>query len=235
MPGAFAHPKGCIKTTLTHESKIVMPMAIMGAKFYMSLTLPTPLKAFKSREDFYTSIHKLSMLDAQLQPHILDNAFFSGLDKLFLEHLYPSFQAFGMPALMDARYNQNRAPAVDDDEEEEEKEEEEEEVKAEDILSLDWRGKFEKEYMPAVKKFVERWVHGRKKMLIGKMEVEALNGLAEKVAAYVTIGDKDKEEGMPNVIWQNDSMGLPLVTPMFLRALMSELNVVDEAVVSVCG
>src|SRR5882757_5673902 len=122
-----------------------MPMAIMGAKFFMSLTLATPLATFDNRDDYYNSIHNLSMRDTRLQPHILDHLFFSGLDKLFLQHLYPSFQAFGMLTVTDAKYDQNKAPAIDDDDDDDD------EDKEEDILSLDWRKHFEMEYMPALK------------------------------------------------------------------------------------
>ena len=206
--------------------QMVIPLVLMGAKFYMSLTLPTPAKIPRQRKDLYKSINQVEMLDPNLQLKILDTEFFYGLDKLFMDHLFPSFQAFGMIKVPITEYNQNKAPSLDDEDEETKDDEEREE-----IISLNWRKQFDTHYIPAVGHFVAKWVIERKKVLHVPSEIKALDALEKKVTQYVMI--EDSRIGIRDVPWHADGLGVPLVTPSFLTSLMSQLNAVEDASISV--
>ncbi|SRR6266446_417312 len=203
-----------------------MPLVIMSAKFYMSLTLPTALNGKEIKVDMYESIDNLSMLDPQFQPKIFDDAFFFGLDELFLQHLFPSFQAFANARRIKMVYDQNKVPPLEDSDSEMETE-----TPQAEIVSLIWKDQFEKQYVPAVREFVKKWVEERLKDLKGKTETKALKALVAKVERYMTV--EDDVTGFPSVMWHLDKVGVPLVTPTFVNMLMRELNEVEEAAIAV--
>jgi len=190
----------------------------------MNLTLPTPVHQHKTKTHVYEQIDLQDMMDSRLQLKILDASFFSGLDKLFLDHLFPSFQAFGITTPSITEYDQNTAPSLEDEEERSENVEEE-------IVSLDWINQYKMHYIPAVETFVAKWVMERKKVLCSPTEVLALDALADKVKQFVTMGEK--KTGMRTVPWHADRIGVPLVTPFFISAITSELNEVEDAAISV--
>lgn len=207
-----------------------MPLAIVSSKFYMSLTLPTPEPEVGNKSGLYVELEGLSLVDSRLQPRLLDDEFFKGLDQLFLKHLLPSFQTFGIAGEITDQFDQNNAPVIDDLEEEVTAEKSA--SQEEEMLSLNWSKKFWEEYVPAVTKFVAAWVGKRKSVLKEKSQVAALDSMEEKVAQYFEREDDDTS-GFPTVGWHSDRVGVPLMTPTFLSALLGELNAVQDAAVSV--
>lgn len=204
-----------------------MPLVTIAAKFYMSLTLPAPPQAYTSKNDLYKFLGTVQMLDSTLQPNILDDKFFSGLDLLFVQHLFPSFQMFGVGKLILSQYDQNKAPCLEDDDEDEQ-----ETGEPKDMVSLHWTREYKEKYLPAVEIFVAKWVMERKKVLHAQGEVQALDALLQKVMQFLTIGGENKVV-IHSVTWHTDKMRVPLVTPALISSLVSELNAVEDAAVSV--
>lgn len=203
---------------------------MVSAKFYMSLTLPTPNRR-ADKVKMYESINRLPMLDTRFQPKILNNEFFSGLDKLFHEHLLPSFQMFANSKWAKVVYDLNKVPSLEDSDAETDTEMPQKEEEKE-IVNICWTQQFQKQYVPAVREFVKKWVEGQIKDMEGKIEeIEVLKNLEKQVDGWVTMGDD--ATGIPSVMWHMDRIGVPLVTPIFVRMLMKELNQVEEAAIAV--
>ena len=204
-----------------------MPLVTIGAKFYMSLTLPAPTQAYTSKNDLYKFLGTVQMSNPTLQPKILDDTFFSGLDALFVKHLFPSFQMFGVGKLTLSQYDQNKAPCLEDD-----NEDEQEMGEPEDIVSLHWTREYKDKYLPAVEVFVQQWVTEQKKVLHAPSEVQALDVLLQKVLQFLKTGGENQVV-IQSVTWHTDKMRVPLVTPALISSLVSELNAVEYAAVSV--
>lgn len=135
------------------------PLAIFGSKFFMNLTLPQKMPSNISKTAFCKSIDKTSMSSANLQLHILDNTFFSGLEEVFQTQLLQTFQTFCMSNKLKRTYIQNQAPIVD----------EEDPVPpspsgTDEVIDLDWTSVFTQSYVPAVNAFLKTWVLDQKQV-----------------------------------------------------------------------
>ena len=230
---SFAGPVSVLLGWLMHLSthtliQMIMPLVTIGAKFYMSLTSRVPAQQHDSKNDLYSALAKVEMLDPGFHANILDKAFFNGLDKLFVTHLLPCFQALGVFDGVVKEYDQNKAPSLEEEEEDDDDDDEKNEV-PQDIVSLDWIHQFKEKYIPAVMLFVDKWVVQRKTVL--KAHVEALDVLPQKILQFLTIGPL--KTGIRSIPWHTDKLGVPLVTPALISSLVGELNAVEDAAISV--
>ncbi|KAF8949769.1 hypothetical protein BDZ97DRAFT_1899739, partial [Flammula alnicola] len=152
--------------------------------------------------------------------------FFSGLDDLFMQHLFPSFQSFGLEDGIDMAYDQNKAPSMDDDDDEENQID-----SSPELVSLNWSEQFRKKYTPAVQSFVKEWVDSRRTQVTDANELKALGLLQAKVMHQLMI-ERDESAQLPGLVWHDDPLGLPLLTPSFMNALLGSLNDVEDATIA---
>jgi hypothetical protein len=198
----------------------------------MSLTLPTPVSEVDNKRSLYKALEGMSIINSEAQLTILDHEFFKGLDHLFLDLLFPSFQTFGVvDEEVPGQYDQNNAPSLEEEDDDDENDKAEKSASQKEMLCLDWSDKYWNAYVPAVTKFVREWVVERKKVLKQTTEVAALDALEGKMVQF--LAKKYDTVGFPMVDWHMDGVGVPLVTPMFVSALLKELNDVEEAAISV--
>lgn len=207
-----------------------MPLAVVSSKFYLSLTLSTPAPEVETKQELYAKLEALSLTDVGFQPKMLDDGFFKGLDKLFQDHLLPTFQTFGVFQNIPVQYDQNNAQSLEDLDEDEEAEPIPSQEKV--MLSLNWGQKFWEEYVPGVTSFVAKWVEKRRRVLKEQSQVDALNAVEEKVAQYFK-KEEGNNSGFSTVTWHSGSVDLPFMTPIFLNVFLMELNEVQDAAISV--
>lgn len=194
-------------------------------RFYKMLTSPDVLPT-TSKADMYAAVSHCDWWDKNLVPELLDTSFFSGLDQLYIEHLFPSFQSFGSELGLDMQYDANKAPAIGDDDEDIEMD------TSVEIVSLDWVDQFTRQYIPAVMKFVRSWAEIRKQQLTGIQETEALMLLPGKVE-FQLIPQRRFKHTLPGASWHEEWICVPMLTPSFLNGMFGSLNDVEEAAITV--